>query len=105
LHNVHGDGYSLEKVDANKLRKLYWPQQRRDVIESYWSNWDRQRKPAVINGNHIPRSVPNELYSKRIEVMAALASRGGRMIYTVADGIGGGPDRQCGSLVGVTAER
>ena len=30
----------------------------------------------VINGNHVPKRVPNELYSKRIEAMAALAQMG-----------------------------
>jgi alpha(1,3/1,4) fucosyltransferase len=81
LHNVDGDGYSLKGVDRSKLRKLYWPQPRRDVIEPYWSNCERQRRVVVINGNHVPRPVPNELYSKRIEAMAALASTGRIDLY------------------------
>ena len=81
LHNVHGNGYSLKGVDATKLRKLYWPQPRQDIIEPYWSNNDRLKKIVVINGNHKPRRVPNELYSKRIEAMAALASTGQIELY------------------------
>ena len=73
IHNVHGDGYALHGVDVSKLRKLYWPQPRRDVIESCWENQIRRRRLVVINGNHRPQKVPTELYSKRIEAMAALA--------------------------------
>lgn len=74
VHNVYGDGYSLEGVDVSKLRKLYWPQPRRDVIESCWVNTDRMRRIVVINGNHRPQAVSRELYSKRIEAMADLAA-------------------------------
>lgn len=73
VHNTAGDGYSLEGVDTSKLRKLYWPQPREDVMEAHWSNEDRLDRLVVINGNHIPRRVPNELYSRRIEAMAGLA--------------------------------
>lgn len=73
LHNVEGDGYSLKGVDASKLRKLYWPQPRADVIEAYWHKQDRQRRIVVINGNHKPSKRSRELYSKRIEAMAHLA--------------------------------
>lgn len=76
VHNVHGDGYALQGVDTSKLRKLYWPQPRRDVIEPYWTNGERLRRLVVINGNHRPQKVPHELYSKRIEAMAALAPAG-----------------------------
>ncbi|QDD66449.1 hypothetical protein EJD96_20925 [Herbaspirillum seropedicae] len=73
VHNTVGDGYSLAGVDASKLRKLYWPQPRRGVISQYWERQERQQRIVVINGNHIPQPVANELYSKRIEAMAALA--------------------------------
>jgi hypothetical protein len=81
LHNIHGDGYSLEGVDRSKLRKLYWPQPRGDVIEPFWANVERQRRIVVINGNHVPKPGHSELYSKRIEAMAALASTGGIDLY------------------------
>jgi hypothetical protein len=76
VHNTIGDGYSLEGVDAAKLRKLYWPQPRGDVIRQYWERTERLDRIVVINGNHIPRKVPNELYSQRIEAMAELAPLG-----------------------------
>ena len=76
VHNTTGDGYSLEGVDASRLRQLYWPQPRDKVIEQHWERTGRLDRIVVINGNHIPRKVPNELYSKRIEAMAALASLG-----------------------------
>lgn len=81
VHNVQGDGYSLKGVDTTKLRKLYWPQPRRDVIEPLWTNHDRLQRIVVINGNHVPKRVPNELYSKRIKAMAALASTGRIDLY------------------------
>ena len=76
VHNTTGDGYSLEGVDASRLRQLYWPQPRHEVIAHYWERTDRLDRIVVINGNHIPRKVPNELYSKRIEAMGALAPLG-----------------------------
>jgi hypothetical protein len=76
VHNTTGDGYSLEGVDASRLRQLYWPQPRDDVIAPYWERTERLDRIVVIKGNHIPRKVPNELYSKRIEAMAALAPLG-----------------------------
>jgi hypothetical protein len=76
IHNTVGDGYSLVGVDASKLRQLYWPQPRHSVISEYWERQDRQQRIVVINGNHLPRPVPNELYSKRIEAMAGLARFG-----------------------------
>lgn len=81
IHNVHGDGYALHGVDVSKLRKLYWPQPRRDIIEPYWGNQIRMRRLVVINGNHRPQKVPNELYSRRIEAMAALAPTGSIDLY------------------------
>ena len=76
VHNTIGDGYSLEGVDASRLRQLYWPQPRTEVIAPYWERTERLDRIVVINGNHIPRNVPNELYSKRIEAMVALARLG-----------------------------
>lgn len=76
VHNTTGDGYSLEGVDASRLRQLYWPQPRDEVIKHYWERTERLDRIVVINGNHIPRKVPNELYSKRIEAMAGLAPLG-----------------------------
>lgn len=73
VHNTHGDGYSLDGVDQTRLRKLYIPQPYNDVIDTYWSNTDRQRRIVMINGNHCPRSRSGELYSKRIEAAVALA--------------------------------
>jgi hypothetical protein len=76
VHNTVGDGYSLAGVDTSKLRQLYWPQTRNDVISKYWERRERQQRVVVINGNHIPHPVPNELYSKRIEAMSGLARFG-----------------------------
>lgn len=76
VHNIIGDGYSLDGVDTTKLRQLFWPQPRHEVIEKFWERTDRKDRIVVINGNHIPRRVPNELYSKRIEAMASLAKLG-----------------------------
>jgi hypothetical protein len=81
LHNTEGDGYSLSGVDTSKLRKLYWPQPRLDVIEPFWSNTDRQQRIVVVNGNHRPSARPNELYSVRIEAMGALAATGSIDLY------------------------
>lgn len=76
VHNIIGDGYSLIGVDQSKLRKLYWPQPRADVIVQLWQRQNRQRRIVIINGNHKPKSVEGELYSKRIEVMVELAKFG-----------------------------
>lgn len=73
IHNTIGDGYSLAGVDQSRLRKLYWPQPCLGVIDKYWSNANRLNRVVVINGNHKPRIRNGELYSKRIEAMAALA--------------------------------
>lgn len=73
VHNIEGDGYSVESVDRNRLHKLYWPQPRRGVRRGYWDNRIRERRVVVINGNHKPVLHDNELYSKRIEAMVALA--------------------------------
>lgn len=73
VHNTIGDGYSLQGVDQSRLRKLFWPQPFKGVLEQYWANGDRLNRVVVINGNHKPQSHAGELYSKRIEAMAALA--------------------------------
>ena len=77
LHNTHGDGYSIDGIDTNKLHKLYWPLPYDDAIESYWSNTSRLSKLVVINGNHNPLLRLNldsgELYSTRIAAMSELA--------------------------------
>ena len=73
VHNTVGDGYSLIGVDQSRLRKLYWPQPYFGVIDEFWSKSNRLNKIVVINGNHKPRIRRGELYSKRIEAMAALA--------------------------------
>ncbi|OGQ55114.1 MAG: hypothetical protein A3J24_06525 [Deltaproteobacteria bacterium RIFCSPLOWO2_02_FULL_53_8] len=73
VHNTIGDGYSLQGVDQSKLRKLYVPQPYKGVLEQFWTKAGRLNRVVVINGNHKPISRTGELYSKRIEAMAALA--------------------------------
>ncbi len=73
VHNTIGDGYSLKGVDQSKLRQLFWPQPFKGVLEQHWSKGDRLNRIVVINGNHKPRSRKGELYSRRIDAMAALA--------------------------------
>lgn len=81
VHNTEGDGYSLQGVDRSKLRKLYWPQPHKDVLLPFWNQDDRQRRMVMINGNHKPTSFEGELYSKRIEALAALAKFGKVDLY------------------------
>jgi len=76
VHNTIGDGYSLKGVDQSKLRQLYWPQPRAEIIEPFWSHQPRQRRIVMINGNHKPGSFDGELYSTRIEAMVELAKTG-----------------------------
>jgi hypothetical protein len=76
LHNIDGDGYSLDRVDNTRLRKLYWPQPRKDVILDYWGRDQRQQRIVVINGSHVPSQPSGELYSKRIQGMVQLAATG-----------------------------
>lgn len=87
VHNTEGDGYSLQGVDCSKLRKLYWPQPHKDVMLDFWSREQRMNRIVMINGNHKPASYGGELYSRRIEAMAALAQFG------VADMYGRGWER------------
>lgn len=81
VHNTEGDGYSLKGVDRSRLRKLYWPQPHKDVLQPFWNQGDRQRRMVMINGNHKPTSFKGELYSKRIEALAALAKFGKVDLY------------------------
>lgn len=81
VHNTEGDGYSLEGVDQSKLRKLYWPQPHKDVLFPFWNQSARSRRIVMINGNHKPVSFNGELYSKRIEALAALAKFGKVDLY------------------------
>ena len=83
VHNIIGDGYSLKGVDRSKLRQLFWPQPFKGVLEKFWGKGDRLNRVVVINGNHKPRSREGELYSKRIEVMAALAKLDAIDLYGV----------------------
>lgn len=76
LHNTDGDGYSLKNVQQSKLRKLNWPQPRAGIIEAAWHTEPRSNRIVVINGNHRPQNRCAELYSVRIEAMAALAAIG-----------------------------
>lgn len=73
VHNTLGKGYSLRGVDQTKLRKFYWPLPYKGALEPYWAKIDRLKRIVVINGNHKPKNYTGELYSKRIEAMAALA--------------------------------
>jgi hypothetical protein len=72
LHNIEGDGYSLDKVIRGKLHRLYWPIPYAKVLTPFWENENRKKRIVVINGNHNPRSRSRELYSKRIEAMVEL---------------------------------
>lgn len=81
VHNTEGDGYSLKGVDRSKLRKLYWPQPHKDVLLPFWNQSDRMRRMVMINGNHKPTSFAGELYSKRIEALAALGKLGKVDLY------------------------
>ncbi len=87
VHNTIGDGYSLVNVQQSKLRKLYWPQPRKEVVSPYWERGGRQNRVVVINGNHRPAQRNGELYSKRIEAMVAL------MKYHAVDLYGRGWER------------
>lgn len=82
VHNTEGNGYSMKEVDASKLRKLYYPMTYSGVLEPYWSTRARLNKVVVINSNHNPYlfapyrktlALPRqELYGKRINIMAGL---------------------------------
>jgi hypothetical protein len=72
VHNVVGDGYSSAGVDTARLRKLHWPQPYDDVVAVHWQQRERQNRIAVVAGPHNPGRRKPELYSERIEAVAAL---------------------------------
>ena len=76
IHNTVGDGYSLRGVDQSRLKQLWWPQPFDDVLPEHWNRVDRANRIVVINGNHIPRRLNRQLYSRRISAMAELAKFG-----------------------------
>ena len=76
-HNIIGDGYQLEGVNASRLRQLYWQQPYDDAVERYWNQTDRQNRLVAIAGNHNPGRRRPEFYSRRIEAIAALVHADG----------------------------
>lgn len=76
VHNVDGDGYSLQGVSREKLRRLFWPIPYNKVLEPYWSKEERKKRIVVINGSHKPQSRVKEQYSIRIQAMVELAELG-----------------------------
>ncbi|HWH82770.1 MAG TPA: glycosyltransferase family 10 [Burkholderiaceae bacterium] len=76
LHNTRGDGYSLVDVDASRLRRLYWPMPFADVLPAWGNPLPRQPRLVLINGKHLPRGRPGELYGTRIDAMLALGEQG-----------------------------
>lgn len=76
VHNIDGDGYSLNGVCREKLRRLYWPIPYNNVLEPFWCHRDRLKRIVIINGSHNPHSRSREQYSTRIEAMAELAKFG-----------------------------
>lgn len=81
VHNIHGDGYSLDGVDVSRLRKLYWPIPHDDVLMPYWENKIRMKRVVVINGSHNPHARNREQYSLRIKAMAELSRMGAVDLY------------------------
>lgn len=77
IHNIVGDGYSLDGVVSEALRKLYWAQPYSDILPEYWNNDERLNKLVVIAGNHNPRGREPEFYSERIRAIATLSKRSG----------------------------
>ncbi len=73
LHNIHGDGYSLNNINHNLLRKFYWPIPYHGVLAEFWENTERFKKIVVVNSHHKPLNANRELYSKRIEAIAELS--------------------------------
>jgi len=75
VHNTEGDGYDLKGIEQSKLEKLYWPQPFANVLDC-WKRDERLSRVVVINGHHRPLLKKRELYSARIEAMAALHKKG-----------------------------
>ena len=73
LYNTVGDGYSLAGVNKERLGRLRFPMPHARVLEPHWSQKNRQRRVAVINGNHKPALRQRELYGARIRSMRRLA--------------------------------
>jgi hypothetical protein len=73
LHNIQGDGYSLNGVDVRKLKKFYWPIPYRQVLEQCWNATERLERIVVVNGNHNPLFSNGEMYSSRVMAMLELA--------------------------------
>jgi hypothetical protein len=73
LHNIHGDGYSLNNINHNLLHKFYWPIPYHGVLTDFWENTKRLKKIVVVNSHHKPLNPNRELYSKRIEAIAELS--------------------------------
>ncbi len=76
VHNTQGDGYSLVDVDQSRLRRLYLPAPFPDVLSELWHKQERLQKLVLINGKHLPRGRPNELYGARIDAAITLGSQG-----------------------------
>lgn len=76
VHNVEGHGFSLSDVDTSKLEKFYWPQPYRQVNTKLWSKKDRLKKIVIINGNHKPKCLENELYSHRMKFISDYSKYG-----------------------------
>jgi len=76
VHNIEGDGYSLDGVQRSKLSRLYWPIPYNDVLAPFWNYRGRAKRIVVINGSHNPRSRVRELYSARINCMVELSKLG-----------------------------
>ena len=77
LHNILGDGYSLDGVVESRLRKIYWPQPYGDVLPEFWDQTNRLNKLVLIAGNHNPRFRNPEFYSERIKAVARLSKCNG----------------------------
>ena len=77
LHNIVGDGYSLDGVVESRLRKIYWPQPYGDVQPEFWGRKNRLNKLVMIAGNHNPRFRKPEFYSERIKAVARLSKCNG----------------------------
>lgn len=81
VHNTHGDGYSLAGVKSDVLRKLFWPIPYRGVLDPFWARRGRVRRIVAISGHHKPFRKHGELYSRRIEAIAAFAKHNAVDLY------------------------
>lgn len=77
LHNVLGDGYFLDRVVKDRLKKIYWPQPYGDVQHEFWERKNRLNKLVMIAGNHNPGFRKPEYYSERINAVARLSKYNG----------------------------